>query len=318
MRHTFANPDFEALTKLWNEFHPARYAIDEDLLRLNTVQSPVFDWGASSTWWESGQVCGFVAVKKSAVSLYPGPDQDVAHISAIVYRDARIGVDMLADVKMALRNRGISKLVFGQDSRHFFPGCPIDSKALQSFLMVEGFTEGGLANDLERDLADYQNPYPAPIPGATMRYVEAEDLPALTEFMEREFPKRWNYDIAHKVRLEGSTPTVFGLFYGETLEGFALVQQGTARIPIGGAVWRNSLGPNWGSLGPIGVSEHLRGQGAGGALLGAALEQLKIEGVRQCIIDWTSLVDFYRKFGFEVTRQYRTMTLNLESNNGLK
>jgi predicted N-acetyltransferase YhbS len=317
MRHTFANPDFEALTELWNEFYPSRYAIDSDLLLLNTVQSPVFDWGASSIWTMDDQICGFVGVKKSASSLYAGPDQDVAHICAIAFRDAHVGVDMLSDVKIALRNRGVSQLVFGQDSRHFFPGCPTDSGALQSFLMVEGFAEGGLANDLERDLATYVNPYPG-VPGATMRYVEQDDHAALTEFMEREFPKRWSYDIAHKVRMELPTKTVFGLFFGEKLEGFALLQQGTAKVPIGGAVWRSSLGTNWGSLGPIGVAEHLRGQGAGGALLGAALQQLKEEGVRHCIIDWTGLVAFYRKFGFEVTRQYRSMTLNLDSSQGLK
>jgi predicted N-acetyltransferase YhbS len=317
MRHTFANPDFEVLTELWNEFHPDRYSIDQDLLRLNTVQSPVFDWGASSIWSEGGEVCGFVSVKKSAVSLYPGPDQDMAHISAIVYRDARIGVDMLADVKTTLRNRGINNLVFGQDSRHFFPGCPADSKALQSFLMVEGFAAEGLASDLERDLAEYENPY-ASVPGATMRCVGVDDQTALEEFMEREFPRRWAYDVAHKVRLEAPAACVFGLFFGEKLEGFALIQQSSAKIPIGGAVWRKSLGENWGALGPIGVSAHLRGKGAGGALLGAALKHLKTQGVRQCIIDWTNLLDFYGKFGFEVTREYRSMTLNLESSQGIK
>jgi len=317
MRNTFANPDFEALTDLWNDFYPARYAIDPDILRLNSVQSPVFDWGASSIWTEAGEVCGFVAVKKAASSLYSGPDQDCAHISAIVFKDPRIGVDMLADVKLALRNRGISKLVFGQDSRHFFPGCPTDAKSLQSFLMVEGFIEGGLANDLERDLANFVNPYPA-VAGSIMRYVEPDDHAALAEFMEREFPKRWNYDIDHKVRMEAPTPTVYGLFFGDRIDGFALVQQSTARVPIGGAVWRKSMGPNWGSLGPIGISQSLRGQGAGGALLGAALEQLRSEGIRNCIIDWTGLVDFYSKFGFKVSREYRSMSLNLDTAQGVK
>lgn len=312
MRQSFANPDFKALTELWNEFYPDRYAIDEDLLRLNTVQSPVFDWGASSVWMDDGSPVGWVSVKKSAKTLYPGPDQDVSHVSAIAYRDARAAVDMLADVKQTLRNRGITKLVFGQDSRHFFPGCPTDCKGLEGFLMVEGFAEGGSAFDLERDLSDYSNPYPA-VPGAEMRYVGPDDHPALTEFMDREFPRRWAYDVENKVRLEAPMETVYALFLAGRVEGFALLQRHGAKIPIGGAVWRRSLGDRWGSLGPIGVSAHLRGKGVGGALLGAALQQLKTDGVARCIIDWTVLVDFYRKFGFEVSREYKSMTLNLET-----
>ena len=312
MRQSFANPDFEALTRLWNEFYPDRYAIDEDLLRLNTVQSPVFDWGASSIWTEEEEVIGFVSVKKSAKALYPGPDQDVSHLSAIAFRDPQDAVDMLADVKATLRNRGVTKLVFGQDSRHFFPGCPIDCKALKSYLMVEGFMEGGSAFDLERDMSDYQNPYPA-VPGGEMRYVGPDDQTALTEFMEREFPRRWAYDVDNKVRLEGPSPTVYALFLGGKVEGFALLQRYGARIPIGGSVWRHSLGDHWGSLGPIGIAKSLRGNGSGGALLGAALQQLKTDGIGRCIIDWTVLVDFYRKFGFEVTREYQSMTLNLET-----
>jgi predicted N-acetyltransferase YhbS len=312
MRLSFANADFETLTTLWNEFYPERYRIDADLLRLNTVQSAVFDWGASSVWYEDSELCGLVSVKKSASALYAGPDQDTAHLSAIVYRDPRIGVDLLADVKRTLRNRGLARLVFGQDSRHFFPGCPVDFRSLEDFLMVEGFQEGGLAHDLERDLSTYVNPY-GPVDGAVLRPVETDDIPALQEFFEREFPGRWNYDIMHKVRLEQSPSCVFGLFFGPNAEGFALLQDGKAKIPIGGAVWRNDLGADWGSLGPIGVSARLRGKGSGGALLGAALDYLKQSGARQCIIDWTGLVDFYGKFGFQVTRTYKSMALSLEA-----
>jgi predicted N-acetyltransferase YhbS len=312
MRLNFANPDFEALAGLWNDFYPERYRVDEDLLRLNTVQSPVFDWGASSILTDGGDVKGFVSIKKSASALYSGPDQDVAHLSAIAYTEPGVGVDLMSDVKRTLRNRGISRITFGQDSRHFFPGCPTDFRSLLDFLTIEGFSEGGIACDLERDLTDYQNPYPETPSGAQMRYVGPEDQAALDRFMEREFRGRWTYDVDHKVRLEGGTPTVYGLFKGSEIEGFVLTQRDGAKIPIGGAVWRSDLGPNWGSAGPLGVSTNLRGAGVGGAMLGAALAQLKADGVRRCIIDWTGLAAFYQKFGFEVSREYRSMSLNLE------
>jgi hypothetical protein len=47
-------------------------------------------------------------------------------------------------------------------------------------------------------------------------------------------------------------------------------------------------------------------------LLDHALAQLAADGAKQTIIDWTNLVDFYGKFGFEVTRTYRTLSLRLD------
>jgi len=292
MKRSFRDADFDRLAAFWNGCAPEKYWIDGEQLRLNTVDSPVFDWGASCIEDADGEILGFVSIKKSAATLYPGPDQDVAHLSA-------------------MRNRGFTRLQFGQDSRHFFPGCPIDYPALSSFLTVEGFSEGGEVVDLERSLIGYENPYPTP-QGDEMRAVTASDLPALVEFFDREFPARWKYDTMKKVEIEGPS-CVFALFHGSRIDGFALVQDSSNKAPIGGAVWHVSLGPNWGALGAIGVSKEMRGRGSGIALLGCALEYLRDRGVDQCIIDWTGLIDFYGKHGFLPSRRYKSMSLALEA-----
>ncbi|AIE83466.1 GNAT family N-acetyltransferase [Fimbriimonas ginsengisoli] len=309
MKLSFRSVDFDRLAAFWNSFYPERYRIDADLLQLKTVQCPVFDWGASYVEQADGETLGFVIVKKSAGLLYPGLDRDQANLSAIGYCDANFGVDLLADLKRLLRNRGCTRLVFGQDSDHFFPGCPEDFPSLINFLTVEGFAPTGVSNDLERDLADYENPYATP-EGDELRLMEAKDIPALEEFFEREFPHRWRYDVMRKIEADGPG-CVFGLFHGDRVDGFALIQQSGHKCPIGGAVWHNDLGENWGSLGPIGVSAALRGKGSGHALLGNSLTHLKNAGVRRCIIDWTGLVEFYGRHGFEVTRRYRSMVLDL-------
>lgn len=313
MRKSFAEADFEVLAEFWNEFYPAAYRVTPELLLLNTVQSPVFDWGASSIWIEAGEVCGFVSVKKSAAALYRGPDQDTANISAICFKDPHFGVDMMSDVKRTLRNRGCARVIFGQDSRHFFPGVPTEARSLADFLTIEGFIEGGAQFDLERDLSLFVNPYPKLSVNGLFRPVEIEDMGTLEQFLEREFPGRWTYDVMHKVRMEQSPNCVFGLFVEGKAEGFAMIQSEPSKVPIGGAVWQVALGSHWGALGPIGVSKALRGNGIGGALLGAALEHLRNKGVRRCIIDWTGLVEFYNKFGFEVSRTYRTYSMTFEN-----
>lgn len=310
MKRSFKDADFNRLAGFWNEFAPEKYWIDGEQLRLNTVNSPVFDWGSSAIEVADGEILGFVSVKKSASALYPGPDQDVAHLSCIAYCDPQYGIDLMAEVKTLLTNRGCSKLQFGQDSRHFFPGCPTDFAALSGFLTVEGFSEGGEVVDLERSLIGYTNKCHVP-PGDEMRAMTTQDIPALAAFFDREFPYRWKYDTMNKVEIEGPS-CVFGLFHGSRVDGFALVQDYTNKAPIGGAVWHVNLGSKWGALGAIGLAKDQRGRGSGIALLGCALEYLRDRGVDRCIIDWTGLIEFYGKQGFEPTRRYKSMSLAFE------
>jgi predicted N-acetyltransferase YhbS len=311
MRETFHNADFESLARLWNEYLPERYRIDAPLLKQNTVDCPVFDWGASLVEVEGGEVVAFAAVKKSPnPKLYRGPDPDRAHLCAVAYREPKEGIELLADVKAVLRQRGAGSLAFGQDSRHFWPGCPTDCGALHDFLMVEGFAESGEQVDLERDLSDYQPPCPLPEDEGCSA-LRPDEMSALHAFLESEFPGRWCHDVMEKVEVEGSD-CVTVLRDGGRIFGFALTQDWSHRMPISGAVWRHDLGDQWGSLGPIGVAKDVRGKGSGHALLAKALHRLQRKGARRCIIDWTTLVDFYGRHGFEVARRYRSMLLRLD------
>jgi GNAT superfamily N-acetyltransferase len=307
MSHGFKDADFSKLAEIYNGFAPPKYRIDAELLRLKTVENPVFDWGASCIEDDHA----FIAVKRSAASLYKGPFQDIAHVTILGFNDPHSMIDRMNETKRCLRDRGVQELFFGTDTGHFFPGVPTDFPALRDFLIIGGFTEGGEAHDMERDLKDYECKVPIPA-GDVFRPLVESDLPELDSFLGREFTGRWRYDVIQKAAAEGPG-TVFGLFVEDKCEGFALLQWDPSKLPIGGAVWRNDLGEHWGSLGPIGVSAHLRGRGSGNALLGKALEHLRDKGTRRCIIDWTGLVDFYGAHGFEVTRTYRYMSLDLEA-----
>ena len=314
-RIPFERADFDELAEVWSSFYPTRFHVSAEMLRKNTVECAVFDWGASSILEQDGRVIGFVAIKKSANPvLFHGPDKDQAHICALAFDDPATGCDLLAYSKAVLRDRGVLKLVFGQDSRHFFPGCPTDFPKLGSFLTVQGFEEGSLQVDLERDLIDYEPPTGSldDLKGAEIRSCRPDDVPALEEFLQRTFPGRWTFDTLHKVDQEGNPSFVMGLFRDGACEGFALTQRDGCHLPIGGAVWHKDLGHSWGSLGPIGVSTRVRGTGLGGALLAYGLKTLHEAGARRSIIDWTTLVEFYGKHGFEPTREYRTCALSLE------
>jgi predicted N-acetyltransferase YhbS len=313
MRRSFRQADFQGLVDVWNSFYPKRYRVDPIILRSNTIDCAMFDWGASFIHEGEGPSQGFVSIKKSAPGhAYAGIKSDVAHLSAIAYAEPEVAVDLLAESKKVLKNRGVSKLVFGQDLHHFFPGCPTDCHSLSNFLMVEGFERHGEACDLERDLSDYEAQSPAP-DGVEMRRLTEGDVPRLDDFLGEEFPGRWRHDVMAVIEAEKRPDMVFGMFKGNKVIGFAFLQDEEVKKPVNGGVWRSDLGEKWGGLGPIGVAENIRGHGYGHALLGAALADQRARGVRRCIIDWTGLVDFYGKHGFRVTRRYKMMSLDLEA-----
>jgi len=309
---SFRHADFDALTALWNRVFPAKYQIDRRVLELNTVLNPLFDWGASQIELDDDlKPCGFAVIKASARRLYPGPEPDTYHLSAIVSEDNRCSVDLLAYAKAVLRERGIYALTFGRDWRHFWPGCPLDVPRLKDFLIVEGFDEEGSQVDVVRDLVDYE-PRTRAVEGAEVRPLKSDELAVLDDFLVREFPGRWRFDTMIKTAEEKRADFIYSLWLGGELHGFALTQDESHQFPGCGAVWRGCLGSDWCCLGPIGVSDAIRGSGHGDTLLSQTLVHLKSQGKRRCLIDWTSLTDWYGKHGFEPTNTYLGFTLRLD------
>ena len=304
--------DLNQVLELWNTFYPERYHIDIDVLRINTVDHPTFDWGASLLDLDfENMLRAFVIVKRAPAKHYKVADPDAMHLSGMAFTDPLHMVDVFSDAKRIMRERGASSVLFGMDSRHFWPGVPVDKPRLNDFLMIEGFSLGGEYFDLERDLTDYTPPKELPTNDVEFRVLTEADHSLLVKFFDREFPGRWRYDILTKIEKEESHDCIVGLFHKDGIHGFASIQDSNSKYPIAGAVWRKSLGEKWGTLGPIGVSQRVRGHGWGGALLAAGLLEQKARGVKRCLIDWTILDEFYGKHGFEKTRFYRAGKLIL-------
>ena len=126
---------------------------------------------------------------------------------------------------------------------------------------------------------------------------------AVLEFFNRSFPGRWQFEFLEFLREGGRRSDYMLLWTERGVDGFARLTLEDSERPIERFHMRRLPRP-WGQLGPIGVSDNWRGKGYGGALLDAGLRRLRECGVRGCVIDWTSLVDFYGKFGFKPYRQY--------------
>ncbi len=206
-----------------------------------------------------------------------------------------------------LRQAGCTRVRLGGSLRPFVAGYPVEL-GNEGFFRRRGF--GGRAGgeyvwDVARDLGDYAaemfrwNLSQAPV----VRPAQNGDEKLLLEFFHREFPGRWRFEFESFLRSGGRLSDWIILLTERGVDGFARLMFEDSLQPMD-RVYPHRLPRPWGQLGPIGVSADRRSEGYGALLLDTGLRHLRERGVRGCIIDWTSLLDFYSKFGFKPYRQY--------------
>lgn len=217
-----------------------------------------------------------------------------------------LGSDLLRRAEAWLREQGVAEVHLGGGLRHFTAGLPVNLGA-QPFFEKHGFRFVGRAWDVARILAEADLAAPAP---PAIRPAQPGDFPAFDEFLGREFPGRWRYEV-QEARRDGARLSDYQLLWeAGRVEGFCRLVFEDSYWPLE-RVYMHRLPRPWGQLGPIGVGQAVRGQGQGGALLRAGLRVLRARGVAGCVIDWTNLLGFYRKFGFEPYRQYMMMARDI-------
>ena len=73
--------------------------------------------------------------------------------------------------------------------------------------------------------------------------------------------------------------------------------------------WRNRF-DRIGGVGPLGVDKDYRHKNIAYNLLVSAINELIDRDCQKAIIDWTNLMELYRKFGFEIWKSYTYLQLN--------
>lgn len=299
MRLSFRQLHLNDACAFWNSVAPPDWHLDVSTLISCSVGCPTFDWGASGAWVEGDEIVALAWAKRGL--------NDVAHLSAIAFRDPIVGADLLTDIKELLRNRGQVGLQFGRDSRHVFPGVPDNWPALRDFLTVEGFEVSSI--DPCVDLVIPRLGPRADV--ADARPCEPHDVEALLAFLDREFPGRWAADVRDKLAHEAHPAFLWRL--GDPVRGFAVTQHANDRLHLAGAVAPRLLTAPWMAVGPIGLAAEARGQGEGSRFLGRILAHARERGIQSVRVDWTHLADWYGRFGFEIERSYTPVRLDLGS-----
>jgi predicted N-acetyltransferase YhbS len=215
------------------------------------------------------------------------------------------------------RAGGLKRVTIGGGTHYLFPGVPVDLLGAQPFFEalaarfedkvydVRTGLDGRATGDRERAaLAEA---------GLTVRPMDPMEGEAVLALLDREFGIDWVYDMgwamdhgmaADDVLLLLPTDVPGGPVAADSMLGLAVLHQRGNRPLFGPRFWEGLLEPPSGGLGPIGIARALRGRGIGRALLAAGLDTLHARGVRDCVIDWTTLLDFYGAFGFRPWKAY--------------
>lgn len=301
-----------ALTTVWNAACPDDLMISNRLVEFN-LQPITGGKQAGQLAVQADVIVGFVL----ASTLHGQPQvasATVGWVDAIAVTPAAqqqgIGAALLAWAEAWLTAQGSQTLILGASQHPFAPGVPT---ALDTapFFQRRGYGQARQSWDVAADLTTYQPPATVrPIQGE-VRPAQSGDEAALRAFLQREFPGRWHFEFEEFLRTLGARLSDYMLLWSERgVDGFCQLTFEDSLRPIE-RFYPYQLPRRWGQLGPIGVSADRRGQGYGAALLDTGLRRLYNNGVNGCVIDWTTHLALYGKFGFTPYREYIQLTKHL-------
>jgi GNAT superfamily N-acetyltransferase len=221
--------------------------------------------------------------------------------------DVTFGKKLLRAMLLASLSEGIEEVRFGEDGEHLFCGLPVEFGVQREALLATGFNvdSGEERVDLLARLKQQQEDT-----RVETRWILPGDRKRQEEFVAKEFPGRWASDVCWMNAQAGEQPCAVGLYEKGELIGFAVAQIEGLPFRCGGANWSQVLGKGWSALGPLGVAKSHRKGGYGRALMVGAMQRLLEAGSDRCIVDWTSLTQFYERFGFRIWKRYLSCAID--------
>jgi GNAT superfamily N-acetyltransferase len=302
---------YQSCADIWNAACGADLAISSAFIAYNLRPSTGIERSGQIAWAD-GKPVGFVFVGapvESASTPWGWLECMAVHPD---YQKSGIGSALLTWAENWLRAHSVRRVHIAAGLRPFAAGLP-EPLQTADFFQRRGYqTRPGSEYewDVARDLSDYTSVVTAET--ADLRLLQPGEEEELLDFLRREFPGRWLYEVQEYFK-EGGRPTDYlVLRTAQTgLDGFCWLTFEDSVRPLE-RFYMHRLPRPWGQIGPLGVGKACRGQGLGAALIDAAICHVQQTGVRGCVIDWTSLLNLYARFGFQPYRKYTMLAKSFE------
>src|SRR5258706_3414800 len=287
--------------RIWNAASHHDYPINERFLAYNVI--PTTDESIEGrVAIHQDEPVGFVLVCAVASGALGWVSAVAVHPSA---QRQGIGSELLIWAECRLKEKGCKRIRIGGNLRPFLPGLPYAMGDNAKFFEKRGYqspAQQPYEYDIARSLKNYQSIYPKPS-NANLVPMNLGEEHLLLDFLHREYPGRWEFEAQEFVKNGGRTSDFLLLYVDSEVQGFCRLTFVDSERPIE-RFYPQRLPQPRGQYGPLGLSKAVRGQGLGGYLIDAAAVHMQSLGVDGCVIDWTSFVELYGKFGFTVYYQY--------------
>ena len=298
----------------WNDRHP-EFAIDDRLVAQN-VYAP-FDGLTVAAWgsYAGDDLVGFALGKTltRAIPNYAGPERGWISLLAVDSGagDPRgVAADLLETAEADLAATGVETIRFGGDPQNFLTGLPTDLvDDYRPHLTDADFERERTVYDLASDISGFEPPESVEAVRANeddlaVERVAPDHAADLLAFLADQFPGRWRYEAENIDRIPGGIADYWVLRHAGSVVGFARTNAPESAYRGPNANWGWRLGDDYCGLGPLGVHEDCRGRRWGLFMLSRIIETLRDEGVEHVVIDWTTLLDYYGRLGFEPWIEY--------------
>lgn len=303
---------------LWNRENPA-YQIRERLIEQN-IFAPYA--GVNVVGWEcteQDELLAFGLAKYLDNPITDYTDPATGWLSLLVVNSKSstgclAGKALLVEIERYLSRKGVQKLRMGGDPQNFLAGLPVDLGDYYLSLLEEcGFSTYSREFDLYCDISGFSVPariekIEAEFKGELLaRPVTMEEETYLLNFLQTNFPGRWYYEAENIKRIPGGIDDYWLLWYQEKAVGFVRTNTADSAYLGCNVNWGSRWGNKYCGLGPIGIDNNFRGKGWGLYLMVLIINNFREKGYRHMVIDWTTLVEYYRKLGFTPFIEYRAM-----------
>lgn len=294
--------DIPAVWALWNREVEEKYQL-QDRLMTQVSRCQDFDPESSFIALNENTIIGAILIKRwqrDVIETY----KNHAWISLLVVDGANqrqgIGSKLLELSMQQLQAKGYQTLHVGKGMNPLFCGIPSHWDTPQFFLK-HGFTSPGMTYDMHasspkpmdlRHKLDYE-----------VRLSTLSDYDAVDQFFTRSFPGRWQEEYRENIKQGGNGSAFAIMLDNNKVIAFCRINHPTESEPMYNTNFSHNFEQLFG-VGPLGVDPSYRGYSLGFDITAYAVNQAIAQGATDIIIDWTSHVEFYKKFGCQVWQEY--------------
>jgi len=306
---------------LWNRHIGDAFPMTETLFNQNSFDDDNVCMDASRMVInEDDQLVGFVVAKRWQETIDVSMSKTTGWIQVLLIDEAARnqgnGSRLLAHVESTFASKGITKLLLGRDPYHYFPGIPTEFAHVASWFESKGYTHSDTEYDLLRSYTDDDSdverskhiPEKSNVHFTLLDISEQDDLLA---FLHRCFPGRWEYEAMHYFRKGGTGREFAVLKKNDQIIGFCRINDSKSPYIAQNVYWSPLFDDELGGVGPLGVDAQERGQGYGIAMVETGIAYLRQRGINRIAIDWTGLVDFYKKLSYTPWKSYESYNKTL-------